>query len=158
MKGIDLTKIESEIDSSPFDVLHKLDNIYISSKVDSQDKLSFLKEKEIRLAIDLKRPEETSIDDADEFQKENIEYLSIPVADFSDVSLSELEIIDKVVKSTEGNILIYCMSGNRVAALLALYLVKVCGHPKSRAVDLAKKIGLTKEALENKLIKSFDSL
>lgn len=150
MHKLDLTDVQETV-KGPFSQLSRVGDCYIASKIESQEQVEFIKSLGVSLAIDLKEIGESEFADQEVFSQHGVEYAHFPVSDVSSLEFEDLCRFEKLLGSTSGPKLIYCMSGNRVAALLALKLVLVCGHPKQRALDLAKKVGLIKEGLIQKV-------
>ena len=150
MHRLDLTDVEEKVEG-PFAHLARVGDCYIASKVENQEQVEFIKSLGVSLAIDLKESGETDFDDSGAFEQLGVEYAHFPISDVSSLEFEGLCRFEKLLGSAEGPKLIYCMSGNRVSALLALKLVLVCGHPKQRALDLAMRVGLIKEGLIQKV-------
>lgn len=148
MKCFNLTNIEENINDQLFNHLTKIDNVYTASKVDTKEQIQFLKDHGVKLAIDLKNQEETDFNEEAEFKAAGIEYYRFPITDISEIDFETLEKFKELFIKTDENKLVFCMSSNRVGALLALYLAQVCGHPKERALDIGIKAGMKREALQ----------
>lgn len=155
MGSIDLTDIEV-VKNHNFCCLYRLDNLYIGSKLEDQSQVELMKNLGVTTAIDMKEAGETDFPDEESLKKAGIEYVHFPVGDISNIAFEDLEKLSKAIKTGPGKKLLYCMSGNRVAAVLALQQALVLGHPKKRAFELAQKIGLTKNDLKEKLLKALN--
>lgn len=151
MNNVNLTDIET-IKESSFCCLYRLDNLFIGSKLTEESQLSVMQKLGVKTAIDMKEKGESDFPDEEKLNKFGIIYHHFPISDLSQVSLEDLRRLTILIKSSPGKKLLYCMSGNRVAAVIALQQALVFGHPKQRALNLAQKIGLTKEPLKEKLI------
>lgn len=151
MKCIDLTDTEKELSTKEFDHLSRVDNVFVASRVSENIDTSFFKDNDIKVAIDLKQKDENPFDDADIFSAAKVDYHRIPISSMDDVTHEVLMEIKKLIDNADGNVLFYCASGNRVSAVLALMLYNICGHPRARVLDFAKKIAPEKFPLYEKL-------
>ena len=151
MKILDLTDIEENIKSKNISYLSRVGNIYCSSKISDQKQLEEIKELKIGLVIDLKEDHETDFKDEWEFKNIGIEYHHFPISSFDKFDFQTLCDFSTMIENTEKNILIYCISSNRVGALMSLYLAFKCGHPKKRSFDIGRKLGMTKDLLQDKI-------
>lgn len=142
MKCFNLTDIQIDIPKNRFDHFIRVDHLYIGSKVSCLEQIDFLKSIGIKKVIDLKSSDETSFNDKEEFEKVGISYLNLPITNIAEIEFEEVQQFGNLINQNEDNILIYCMSGNRVGALLALNSCLVCGHPKKRALEFGQKIGM----------------
>lgn len=154
MRCLDLTSLEEKIDSK-LSHLSRLGDIYIGSKIENDDQVDELAQHEFKRAIDLRDPSEMNFNPNSSFESRGIEYRNFPVSNFDDFHQEQLEEFASILNESQDKTLVFCGSGNRVSALLALYLCKYCGHPKQRILQTVKKVGLSQESLyqviENKL-------
>ncbi len=147
MNQIDLTDIESLIKNDLIERLYRVDYLYCSSKITSREQIEWLKSLQIKLVVDLKQSHETDFSDREEFERAGIDYIHFPISSLAELSFSDLrELAEALISDSEPK-LIYCMSSNRVGALLTLIFTYVLGHPKQRALEVGKKLGLDKEGL-----------
>jgi protein tyrosine phosphatase (PTP) superfamily phosphohydrolase (DUF442 family) len=153
MKCLNLSDIELNLDQQEFDHLVRIDHVLVGSKLSNEKQVSFLKNLGVEMAIDLKAEGETSFNDKEAIEKNDIEYVHFPVNDLENLGFSCLQEFAKLVNYKNKKIFIYCMSGNRVGALMALNAALVCGHPKSRALELGERLGMNKSALQEKVQK-----
>lgn len=153
LNNLNLTDIKIADYNNNFSSLIWVDNLLLASKITESEEIELLKKLNINLAIDLKEAGESAFADKEEFQKSGIDYYNFAISDLDNLSFDDLTKIKEKIEEYDGNKFIYCMSGNRVAALLSLMLSEVLGHPKQRAYKFALKIGLTKEPLKEKLQK-----
>lgn len=144
MKCLNLTDIDLDLKQSVFDHLARVDHLFVGSKVISKEQIIFLKSLGIERAIDLKGSNETDFDDQSEFTKQGVEYIHFPITDLGNINFSQLEEFGKLINHHPAKTLVYCASGNRVGALLALNSCLICGHPKQRAFDFGVKIGMNR--------------
>jgi protein tyrosine phosphatase (PTP) superfamily phosphohydrolase (DUF442 family) len=142
MKCLNLTDIQFDLSKNQFDHFIRVDHLYIGSKVDNLEQIEFLKSIGIKNVIDLKSIEETSFNDRDEFQKAGISYFNLPITNIAELEFEKLQRFGNLISQDGGKTLVYCMSGNRVGAVLALNACFVCGHPKKRALAFGEKVGM----------------
>lgn len=145
MNCINLTDITPSIENEYFDFLSRVDNIYIASKINSKEQIEFIKTLDVDLAIDLKEKHETLFRDQKAFEETGIPYVNMPVSNVEKIDFEFLSEFQKLIANHDKKILVYCASGNRVGALLALYFAFICGHPKARAFEVGKKAGMHRE-------------
>lgn len=151
MRSLNLTDIDFHMPSNKFNHFVRVDNLYIGSKVFTTEQINFLQEINIKTVIDLKEAHETKYNDKDEFSKHGFKYLNFPIRDFRELDFKKLQAFSKLTNNNE-KVLIYCISGNRAAAVLALQSCLICGHPKQRSFDFAEKIGLNDLETKNIII------
>ena len=142
MKCLNLTDIDFQLAKNQFDHLIRVDHLYLGSKIFSSDQIDFVKSLGVNRVIDLKSSEETPFLDKQEFENTGIEYFNLPIQDLETLSFDELQEFGKLINHKSGKVLVYCMSGNRVGALLALNACIVCGHPKKRSLEFGERIGM----------------
>lgn len=80
--------------------------------------------------------EKTAVEDR------GMEYVSLPIAGASDISLESASELDAVLSRIDGPVLVHCGSGNRVGALLALR-EQLHGASTAEALALGDRAGLT---------------
>lgn len=151
LNNLDISQIAEHESPGSFEKLVWLDDILIGSKITKNSQIDLLKENEIQLAIDFKSPEETSFDDQAAFESSAIDYINFPISDIDKVSFEDLCYLKKELEKYPGNKFIYCMSANRVGAIIALILAEVIGHSKQRSFKVACQVGLNKENLIHKV-------
>lgn len=149
MKCFNITDIDLTLNQHEFEHLVRVDNVFIGSKIISDKQIELLKSLEVEMVIDLKGCDETEFDDKTGFDKYGINYTHFPVTDLSKINFTNLQEFAKLVNHTSGKILVYCASGNRVGALMALNACLICGHPKQRSFDFGVKIGMNRESTQN---------
>lgn len=142
MKCLNLTDIELNLALDKFKHFVRVDHLYISSCLKNQEQVLFLKSLNIKNVIDLKSPDETTFKDEKEFEKSEINYINIPIVNIDELKFEQLTYFGSLINKGRGKTLIYCMSGNRVSALLALNSCLICGHPKKRALEFGEKVGM----------------
>lgn len=142
MKSLNLQDKEFDLQSDSFDHFVRVDHVFIASKISSYDQIKELEKYHITKAIDVKEIHETEFNDKEAFKSSPIEYIHFPISKVENIKFEELLALNQLVENSSGKVLIYCMSGNRVSALLALISCFVKGHPKNRALDFSKEVGL----------------
>lgn len=157
MNNLDLTDIEERLSVDFITYMGRVDRVFTASKVENSDQVQKLKDLKIEMVIDLKQKGETDFDDESEFNKVGIEYRHFPISSFEDVNFDTICQFSKLIESTDKNVLVYCISSNRVGAMMALYLAYKCGHPKKRAFEVGCKLGMTKEELKEKIHRFFNN-
>ena len=88
-------------------------------------------------------------------RKAGMNYINIPIASARELSLDNLNILDKALKAAaDGKTLLHCGSGNRVGAMLALQAHHIQGLSVEEAMAYGKSAGMTRlEAVTKKLMK-----
>lgn len=142
MRCLNLVDQEFNLAKKDFDHFVRVDNIFICSKITRFEQISLLKEWKVQLAIDLKEIGETNFNDREEFESQGINYFHFPIKNLDCLTFDQLREFEQIVRSQRGNIVIYCQSGNRVSALLALSMCLICGHPKKRSLEFGIDIGM----------------
>jgi protein tyrosine phosphatase (PTP) superfamily phosphohydrolase (DUF442 family) len=142
MKSLNLQDKELDLQSNSFNHFVRVDHIFISSKIISKDQINELEKYQITKAIDIKETHETEFNDEEAFKSSSIEYIHFPISKVEEITFEELFTLNQHIENSKKNILLYCMSGNRVSALLALISCFVKGHPKNRALNFSKEVGL----------------
>ncbi len=146
MISFDLTDYKN-LSNDKFDTLIRVDNLYFGSKVTSKEQVENIYSLGVKTVIDLKRSDETSFNDKEEFENFGIQYINFPISDLDKIKFADLETLRVILDNLKYPCLMYCMSSNRVGALMALYLCFICGHQKQRAISFGKKIGMKKVSL-----------
>ena len=98
--------------------------------------------------IDLRgENEDRGIDEPAVVEKLGMEYISLPIGR-DDINFDNAEMLDILIDSSGGPVLVHCGSGNRVGALLALRK-SLAGADDEEAIEYGKQGGLTR--LEGKV-------
>jgi uncharacterized protein (TIGR01244 family) len=77
-------------------------------------------------------------------QELGVEYVAIPVAGAEDVTEAKARELSRALDRAAGPAYVYCRSGNRVGALLALEAFHVDGKDREEALAIGRAGGLTK--------------
>lgn len=147
---LNLEDIE-DINVSGFDKMTRIGSIFVASKPLDESSESFLKKNNISTAIDMKCDGENSIDEKYFFDNVGIKYIQKRMKNLDDIDFNYLYELDQILKNNNQNTLIYCVSGNRVSAMLGCYFCHNLGHSKNVSLETAKKVGITKESLYESL-------
>lgn len=132
MRNLNLKTIQSIEPQKNFNFLSCTDEVYFGSKKTSEKQLDYLSQLGIKKVIDLKIENESGYCDEEEFEKIGIRYHNFSISKITDVDFTAVRDFSEILSDTKGRVLIYCMSGNRVGALMALYAALTCGHPNSK--------------------------
>lgn len=108
----------------------------------------------VKTAIDLREPEEQKGSAEADAKKNGMRYYSSPIARTGDFQAAQLAAVEKIVqKNKERKIWVFCQSGSRASAWLAVHLAKAHGLPAENAMAEARKAGLEKEEMITKVRK-----
>ncbi len=112
----------------------------------SEDQMLALKEQGYTRFINLRSAEENGTGWEEEFAAQNgIDFLRIPIAGGADINAANAELLADALsgEDTEQSV-VYCGSGNRVGALLALKAHFVDGQEAKEALEFGLDAGLTR--------------
>ncbi len=108
--------------------------------------------------LDLRRPEEgRGFDQAALAQEVDLVYTNVPV-DAPALGDPEVHRAFKEAIEADGELVVHCASGNRVAGLYYAYLVMEQGMDRDEAKARAKELGMTSAGVENGTDAYLDSL
>lgn len=126
-----------------------VDRLIFCGEIKSKSAFEFLvKNFKADTFVDLKTPSEGagSKRDAEWVHSLKANYFNLPVASLSeDINFTFHEKMKSILDSNQGQIVVYCMSGNRVGFWFGRYLAQVIGHSKEKCLRYALKAGLAKE-------------
>jgi uncharacterized protein (TIGR01244 family) len=106
----------------------------------------------VRIAIDLREPEEIQGFEKRAAKQHEITYYSAPISRVGDLQQDQIEAVDRIVVQRQGQkVWIYCNSGNRAASWMAIHLVTTQGMKAEDAIAEAKPLGLNKEEMVTKV-------
>jgi len=106
----------------------------------------------IRIAVDLREPEEIQGFEKRAAKQNGITYYSAPISRVGDLQEDQIEAVDRIVAQRQGQkIWVYCNSGNRTASWMAIHLAKTQGMKADEAIAEAKNLGLNKEEMMTKV-------
>ena len=106
----------------------------------------------VRIAVDLREPEEIQGFEKRAAKRNGITYYSAPISRVGDLQKDQIEAVDRIVAQRQGpKIWVYCNSGNRAASWMAIHLAKTQGMKTDDAIAEAKNLGLNKEEMMTKV-------
>jgi len=106
----------------------------------------------VRIAVDLREPEEIQGFEKRAATRNGITYNSAPISRVGDFQKDQIEAVDRIVAQRQGQkIWVYCNSGNRAASWMAIHLAKTQGMQADDAIAEAKPLGLNKEEMVTKV-------
>lgn len=118
----------------------------------SMEAVAGLREKGYSTIVNLRTPSEMAgIPEAETAATAGLTYLEVPV-DGRHLSLVDaVRLKEALAKAPPGDIFIHCSSGNRPAAVWALYLGLTEGLTPHEAVEVARRNGVTKDFLLDRI-------
>lgn len=123
----------------------------------SETELRGLAEAGVRV-LDLRRPEEErGFDERALAEQVGLDYGNLPV-DGAALSDPEVHRAFKDAIEADGELVVHCASGNRVAGLYYAYLVTEQGMSRNEAKERAKELGMTSAGVENGVDAYLDSI
>ena len=113
-----------------------------------KDALSEAQSEGFKSVIDLRAPEEGIGEEKEVVEKMQMKYINIPVESDS-LSFEQADRLNEILSRPESTpAILHCASGNRVAALWALYQKKYAGLSSDDAYDLGLEKGLRSENMK----------
>jgi len=126
-----------------FDSVTPVDGL-TSAGQPSEQALQVFSDNGYSVVIDLRGPEEErGFDERKAVVALGMEYVLLPIADEDDVNYENAAVLDELIASYDGSVLVHCKSGNRVGALLALQKGQD-GSDEEAAVAYGKEGGMTR--------------
>jgi uncharacterized protein (TIGR01244 family) len=98
---------------------------------------------EVKGAYQRTRNGNLHFDERSEVTKVGMSYKSIPIASARDLSVKNALALDEILKNADGGVVMHCVSGNRVGALLALRAFHVQHKSKQEALEIGRAAGMT---------------
>lgn len=128
-----------------------LDDQFIGAGAPSQEGLEQAKKQGIHTIIDLRSPEEGTLEEAQQAEALGLRYVNIPmsVSNFSEAQANQISETLKTAEKTP--VLLHCATGQRAAAAWALYRNRHDGVSSTQALQDAEANGLKKPELKTKL-------
>ncbi|MCB9555332.1 MAG: hypothetical protein H6707_04460 [Deltaproteobacteria bacterium] len=120
----------------------------------SKDALLLAKQRGIERVIDLRGPDEiaaAALNEKHEVEGLGMQYVNTPVVSGKPFDRAEFAAVS--AKVGNGPTLIHCHSGNRVAAWYAAHLVGHANLKVEQAIEIANRVGLTKDKAREMLRK-----
>jgi len=106
----------------------------------------------VRIAVDLREPEEIQGFERRDAKSNGITYYSAPISRAGDLQQDQIDAVDRLVVQRQGQkIWVYCNSGSRAASWMAIHLAKTQGMKVDDAVAEAETLGLNKEEMVTKV-------
>jgi protein tyrosine phosphatase (PTP) superfamily phosphohydrolase (DUF442 family) len=106
----------------------------------------------VRIAVDLREPEEIQGFEKSAAKRNEITYYSTSISRVGDLQKDQIEAVDRIVAQRQGQkIWVYCNSANRAASWMAIHLAKTQGMKADDAIAEAKNLGLNKEEMVTKV-------
>lgn len=106
----------------------------------------------VRIAVDLREPEEIHGFERRAAKDNGIIYYSAPISRTGNLQQDQIEAVDRIVAQRQGQkIWVYCNSGNRAASWMAIHLAKTQGMKVDDAIAEAETLGLNKEDMVMKV-------
>ncbi|MFK8029592.1 MAG: sulfur transferase domain-containing protein [Gammaproteobacteria bacterium] len=111
------------------------------------------KTKGITTVLNLRHSAETRWNGKENAEKLGLNYINIPISRTSDsLDPAAINAIGDVIEQQEGSpILLYCASGNRVAAWLATHLIDDHNMSVEGALSVARRAGMTRRSTEKRV-------
>lgn len=132
------------------DNVTRLGNLYFAGQPD-EEALAAARTHGVEVVVDLRHPSERDWDERAAVEGLGLTYYNVPVTGdaFDPAAFAK---IDALVAEHAGQpILVHCSSSNRVGGWLAGHLVTEQGLAPDRALEVGRKTGITKDAIESRL-------
>ncbi len=153
-------KAENLDQQGDFAKLRKFRHLYFSG-APTQAGIQELKKLGVKKVIDLK-PDEENPDshEKDHAQTNGLEYHQVPVEGCHALTLDKVRQVNQLVDHNDESspTLIYCRSGNRASAWLAVHLYLEHNFTEDEAIAKAKETGMDKEQIEEETRKVIQAL
>lgn len=117
---------------------------FISTGQPDRNVLQAARDAGVVAVIDLRGvDEDRGIDERDVAESLGLAYHALPVAGPDDVTYENAAVLDELLATIDGPVLLHCISGNRVGALFALRAREKGASPES-ALAIGRDAGLTR--------------
>ncbi|MDP2955043.1 MAG: sulfur transferase domain-containing protein [Longimicrobiales bacterium] len=112
----------------------------------SQAQMDGLAEAGVATFVSLRLPEEEGAGWEEAYARERgVSFARIPIGGSADLTRANAEALDRILDAAGGKpAVVYCGSGNRAGALLALRAHWLDGMPAAQALELGKAAGMTR--------------
>jgi len=129
-----------------------LKHLYFSDQPDAE-MLKIASEKGVVAVINLRGPNEMTWDEATTVKELGMKYYNIPLMTASPSFDKDVirQIESAVAAQDHAPVFVHCSSSNRVGAWLAIHLAEKHEMDKEKALVIARKAGMTKQALEDRV-------
>jgi len=126
-------------------VAHPVDNISSAGQPDRAAFEVFAKSGYVAV-VDMRGPDEDrGFDEQDAVENLGMQYVAFPIVGTNAISFENAQELDELLGEFEGPVLLHCLSGNRVGALLALRYSQ-SGASDAEALAYGEAAGLTRLA------------
>lgn len=151
-------KVDKLDQKGAFSKLRKFRHLYFAG-APTEEGFKELQQLGVKKVIDLKPDEENQGSREKEFAESNqISYHQVPVEGCHALTLNKVREVNEVVSDEKAPTLIYCRSGNRASAWLAVHLFLEHNFSIDEAINKAKETGMDKETIESETRKILSSL
>lgn len=117
---------------------------YVSTGQPDNELLAIARDAGVVAVIDLRgKDEQRGIDEPAAVEALGMRYVALPVADESDVTYENAELLRSALRDIDGPVMLHCLSGNRVGALFALQ-ARQSGASVDEALAVGERAGLTR--------------
>jgi uncharacterized protein (TIGR01244 family) len=125
-----------------FDSIFAVGEIFIAGQPNPVG-LANARDSGVEIVINSRPSSEMSFDESAVVRSLGMRYVSIPFVPYS-LEPAQVAAFIRLINDTsrEGKVLVHCSSGNRVAALWAMYEISELDMPPEQAVARARKMGL----------------
>ncbi len=130
----------------------KVKHLYFSEQPDAAG-ISEAQAAGVQVVINLRGAEEMDWDEAAAVTQAGLVYYQVPIiGDGPSFDRESMQRVSEIVKKHHGQpVLLHCSSGNRASAWLAVHLVQDHDMDVDRSLTLARKSGLTKPVVEDRV-------
>lgn len=132
--------------------LVQMGNLYFAGQPDVAG-LAAAKEAGVDIVVNLRMPDEMKFDEASAVAANGMEYFMVPISgDQPSFEPGTINMISELVAANhDKQILVHCASSNRVGAWYAIHLVEQEGIPLPQAMEIGRRAGMTRPALEKRV-------
>jgi uncharacterized protein (TIGR01244 family) len=142
-------RIETDAGGAEFNNLYHDGERYFAGQP-TENGLRDLADRGVKTVINLRPADEMAarveFDEPALVAELDMRYVSLPVTGAT-YSLETVDELDRILKETDGQVLLHCGSANRVGLLWANYLARHRGVDLEEAIDLGRAAGMTQESL-----------
>ena len=134
------------------DSVMQIKHLYIAGQP-NQEGMRQAQEAGVTTVINMRTAEEMNWDEKPSVESLGMKYINIPVSGKLDArDRAAFAEVEAAVEAQNGApVLLHCASGNRASAWLGAHLNQAHGLSQAEALAIARKTGLTKSVLENRL-------
>lgn len=126
-------------------------HLWFSGQPDKQG-FEVAKTNGVRVVINLREHSELDFDEQAIVESLGLTYYNVPIPTAGPFPPQALDRIEELVRThADGQILLHCLSSNRVGGWLATHFVRKHGMSVDDALAIGKKTGITKDAIVSKV-------